>query len=233
MSNTQITIVAVLAITALISGGAYASDDGVTICNGALAPGTYQNVVVSAGAGCTIDGSTITGNFTSDHAGDSVILTNSTVRGNVTITNMSPNPDRSGILILGDAISGNVTVSDNVPEWGLIIGDCHPAGHPDICNTVGGNVTFNNNAPREGVGRVDLNVIGGNLVGTGNSFYGNVLVVDANTVGNNLTFNGNSGNLQFGGFGFHNSAGGNMVCQNNIGFATSGDNTARKVIGCN
>lgn len=227
MRRFRLSTVAVL-VTAAFFPGVSASASSVTTCSGTLPPGTYDNVVVPAGEGCTIDQSTITGTVTASYPGDSIIITDSIIGGRVMIDHMSPN-GRSAIVLFGNELSRNLTVTDNVPGWGLVIGDCPST---PTCNIIGGNLTISDNAPLEGVGRLNTNVVGGKLVVEGNSFYGDALTVDANRV-RRLRFRGNSGNLYFGIYA-PNSAEQDMVCRDNgPSFVSGGTNTARRVIDCN
>lgn len=223
--------VAVFLVSITFVSSSALAKDIVTYCNGFLAPGTYENVVVPAGAGCFIDGSTIKGDFISSNSGDTISITNTTIRGDLSISGMSPNY-YNYIFLLQDKIEGDLNLNDNTPAFFLIASS----------SLIKGDMSFKDNNLSGGFNIIEGNIVEGDIILEDNISNG-VQYVGGNTAAHDFIFRRNVGvPIAFGWslrespnpFVTPNVAGREMICQDNAGFTTSGVNYAKKeVIGCN
>jgi hypothetical protein len=144
-----------------------------TECNGTMRGDNVvlENVKVPPGASCTLDGVTVNGNVVADGA-TGLTITNSTVKGDVKVTNSTGN-----IIIEEDTkIYGNVSLKDNMDVSITIVNSTLKAvgndkpGNLEIVNCTGeisvenndiaGNESFIDNTAQP------LNIVGNKIGGT-------------------------------------------------------------------
>ena len=170
----RILLAAGVASAALVTAGltapaALAPAPNAT-CNGALPPGTYQNVTVPAQTFCTIDGSDIItgdvtvatgaalvdlgapigGNLQADHAQEVFVVGGASVGGNLQLTATSSKNSVCGVTVGNDLV-----VQDGAASFIGGIGEPCPAGA-----VIGGNLTVQNNT---GGVAVETNFVAGNI----------------------------------------------------------------------
>lgn len=196
---------AVVALPASAAPGTDASS--TTVCTGTLS-GSYQSVLVPAGATCTLDGATVARNVTVE-AGASLFTTNATIGGNL----MSR--DATTVRVIDTNVGRNVKVTGTT---GLTtIGGLGCSVDPSVAN----NVMLKDNSGN--IALCDL-TIARNLALMGNS---RGIGVFHNTVGNSLLLFDNTGRasrLR------HNDVGVNLNCRRNTNVVTVA-NTAKKMLG--
>ncbi len=141
-----------------------------TCANEFLLGGQYNNVLVAPGTWCLIGNATIEGDLHADHATSIGIFFTTTIKGDVTITSTTANPDATGETFGGSAdaictstIRGDLTITNSSPDapWNIGSTNYPPFVNFSNClgaNTIGGDVRFRGNASK-------LNAIGGNNIG--------------------------------------------------------------------
>lgn len=186
-----------------------------TVCNGMVAPGTLDSVLVPPGASCTLMGGVIVkGDVKADGAVD-VIIDGITIEGSVKIENstgtidiqnsridksitLKNNRAQNIYVVNKNIIGGNVTAENNVTAeknesltddtfmGDIFIGSCGLVG-----NTIDGNVTVKKNKAHDDI-IVNCNDIDGNLTMADNAardtiqVAGDVQFIDGNvSVSNN------------------------------------------------
>ena len=123
LAFAALLVTAALALVPSVASGATVS------CTGPMGPSVTGNV--SAGPGCMLNGTHVTGNVVTQSNG-SLTATNATIDGNVEIKSTS-----GANSICGTTIGGNLQVHDNTGTT-TIDGSCGD-------NSVGGNVEIHNN----------------------------------------------------------------------------------------
>jgi uncharacterized protein (TIGR03437 family) len=197
-------------------------------CNG-LYNGTFNgDLTVSSGQNCVLVNGGVSGNVTVN--GGNLVLTQAKVAGNVQITeggtfNISSGTTIGGSLQIQDLPNGPAqnqvcgsTVNNDVSFQNNGVAVLIGAAASASCagNTIGGNLTIQNNAAAAGaVG----NTVGGNLTVQNNSAS---TIVNGNTVNGNLQVQDNTAPTQV----FTNIVGANLQCQLNSSI-TGGGNTAQ------
>jgi len=218
-------------ITQTISPATIALTSGNN-CDGTYT-GTFKgNVTVMTGQTCILVGGAITGNITQN--GGSLVMSHSTVRGNVQINgggtfSIGPLVTINGNLeihnlpagsaadaVCGATIQGNMEYQNSAAA--IQIGNLSTATPPCAGNMIGGNLEVQNNT---GETFVDSNTVIGNLTTQNNTAF---TWVDGNMVGGNLQDQGNTGGTDIS----NDTVGNNLQCQNNSAPISGGGDTAKQ-----
>jgi len=212
---------AVLASVAVaLTAAGITSAGQTTMCTTTLGPITVGNLVVPAGAVCTLNGTRVTGNVTVE-SGDGTLES-----GGVLVTPAAG----SGV---GPTIDGNVVVrADGIAVLRvstLVRGNyqCNQCSYADLHGaTVEGN--FQDDGMLEGA-FLDGGTIGGNLKIV-DSFGGSFgFSVSGFSVGGNLLFEGNLGDPSSD--ISTNTIKGNLICDGNTPPPTGAGNSAKQKLG--
>ena len=165
--RTALALAAALAGTALLLGAPVASG-GTTSCTGPQGAVTISGNV-SAGPGCVLDGTHVTGNVSVKSDG-SLTATNATIDGNVEIQNTSGTNSICGTTIGGDLHvhnnSGTTTIDDSCGpnSVGGLVHIHNNSGQVTISHTdIGGSLSCHNDSPPASTGN------GGNTAGGGST----------------------------------------------------------------
>lgn len=152
-------------------------------CVGAVPTGTFDNVVVPAGATCTLSNATVRGNIAVQPQG-ALYATNNDVHGNIESTKprfvwlddnevggrvwakeAAVGADPLTIWFCNNRIGGNVQIEKIVASFGIIVGP--GSGCPGVGggNTVGGNLILLENVIGPSIGGINVtaNTVRGNL----------------------------------------------------------------------
>jgi hypothetical protein len=196
--------VAAVAVALLLGTGAAAATD--LVCTTTSSGGTWHNVVVPAGASCTLENTRVTGNVTVQTGGTLLVTDlagDSTIAGDV-------KADGCNFVELESSLSNRIVVGGNVTiqncSSGFNGGQGDSSRVPPGSILIGGNVKCSNNSD---ACVFDYFNISGNLECSGN---GQGCVVNSNAIGKNVTINNNQGV----GVVIDNSAiGGDVKCSGN------------------
>jgi hypothetical protein len=245
MRKARLLLVALVSASMLVFAPAAAADD--TICSPSLPPGTYDNVVVPAGAGCGLFSSTVLGNIKL-LPGASFFGDSNTVHGNiegdkavsVDIVDFSFTPAAS-------VVHGSIQVKEgNVPTGPPPTGT---AAFVRVCGTLlpGGNIQVEKFGPSGVVfvggatfcpallgggntlpkGSIKVEENGITVISFGSPFFGLGLEIGGNVVGQNLQVFKNTGpgtKVVAG-----NTVGESIQCKENSPPFVGGPNTAPKI----
>ena len=212
MKRSVFAVAAVAAALFLASGVAVATD---LVCTTTSSGGTWHNVVVPAGASCTLENTRVTGNVTVQ-TGGTLVVTNtagdSTIAGDVKADGCNFVELESTSLTNRIVVGGNVTIQNC--SSGFNGGQGDSTRFPPGSILIGGNVKCSNNTD----GCVfDYFIISGNLDCSGN---GGGCTLQSDAVGKNATINNNA--FGFGDTEVRNSSiGGDVKCSGNNGGVTS------------
>jgi hypothetical protein len=169
------TFVAIIGLAGIFAGPATPSS---IVCTGVMTGEIDGNVIVPAGASCTLEAAHVNGNIRAEPGASSLsLLGDVVVRGNISD---APNTDveiiseaprgtntiygnvSSAVVICGAVVDGNVTMTGNTFEVALGGSEsgaaCQPVGGG---NRISGNVSVTDNAPI--FFRVADNQVGGNV----------------------------------------------------------------------
>lgn len=188
---TALALLAGASIPALVVTSAQpaaAAGRGAVTCTGPLSGAVNSNVVVPAGATCSLGNADVAGNVT---VYGTLFLDTSRIRGNLTIVGGSLAGDNDDTLstidgnltadasvgssnVCGITIGGNLTVKNSTSGSSWAIGGgasdaCEPADEDGENVKVGKNLTLENNLGAVSVGTAQTVTIAGNLSCSGNS----------------------------------------------------------------
>jgi len=171
----------------LFSLSAMASGAGTTTCTGVLAPGTYQQVVVPAGAACFSDGPVTIRNGLIIQSGATFVLGSEESGSTGTISGGVQATDPASVQIHFATINGGIDIQGGSGPFGPPFGVTWNAIEDNringnvtienydglwmgfIRNTVNGSVSLNNNGlADEDANEYVTNTIHGNLNCSGN-----------------------------------------------------------------
>ena len=200
---------------AFLAGSGVAQTASNYVCTTPTVGGTYQNVVVPAGASCSLDGTRVLGSVTvqtgatfgtTNNSGDTTVAGNITGKNCSSILLESPN-NSNRTAVGGDLNIVNCTDgSFNGAQGGVSAG-------PPPNMLIGGNVKCDGNP----AGCVfDYAVIGKSLECNGNFDCD----LESDAVGHNVTINDSTSSM----FIFNSIIGGNLACSGNSG-PTGADDT--------
>ena len=195
MKNSIVTVAAVAAALLFIPLRAAAQQDdpaNVTCENSTISGGTFNNVTVPAGFGCTLRGTKVTGNVTLGKGAGLEINnftgTDTTIAGNVTgdgclFILLDATQNSSGRIVIG----GDLTITNCTSA--NFSGGVGRASSPASV-LIGGSVQCQNNP---GSCQFLSVVISGNLKCSGNS----TCALQSDVIEKNVTINNNTGALIF------------------------------------
>lgn len=195
MKKTLVGVLSGAACVASLVGPTVASASAATttVCTGTLT-GSYDRLVVPAGATCTLQGATVTGNVTVN-GGGSLVTMNTTIGGNV----MSRGAET--VRLINTSVSGNIMVSRTTGVVRIGSKGCRVdpqaagnlmlkwnLGNVAVCDmSIGHNLAVFGTAGRVGLYR---NTVGNNTLVFRNTGLANR--VRSNTIRGNLNCRGNT-----------------------------------------
>lgn len=173
-------VLASVAATVAVMGFAQipAQADTITECMGTITGGTYDRIVVPAGATCHLDGVTVNGNVRI-FAGSALVSNGSTINGSVR-GDGARTVRLDDTDVIGTGTAGNINLQGTLRR--IIIG----ASGCIVDPSVGNNITLINNFGNIGICEMTTGetiVLQGNdgLIGVHNNTIGNSLNVQDNT----------------------------------------------------